>query len=411
MNVEFQRKLDRFLGAPLCRFLSLLPRARRRAADAAPPKKILVILLSEMGSLVLAQPMFRSVRARYPEASIYALVFQQNKEVLDLLDEVPEGNILTIRNTSLKTIVQDGFAALRTLRFIGVDTVIDCELFSRVGALLSFLSGAEVRVGFERHTQEGLYRGSFINRPVLYNPYQHIAQQFLTLAAAIDGKGLPKVKRPVGPALTLSSMSVRDGELDATRSHLEMSFPSTKEKRLVLVYPGGGLLPVRAWPLASFRTLASRLIDDGFVVGIVGLAQDTPLARTIRDNMTAGDRENCIDLTGYTKTVRELMLVFHLAELLVTNDGGPGHFASMTPMPSIILFGPETPLLYGSLDPRAVHFFQGLSCSPCLTAYNHRNSPCDGDNQCLKTIDPEEVHAAARRILSSAPPPPKGSAF
>jgi ADP-heptose:LPS heptosyltransferase len=94
------------------------------------------------------------------------------------------------------------------------------------------------------------------------------------------------------------------------------------------------------------------------------------------------------------------MLVFHLAELLVTNDGGPGHFASMTPMSSIILFGPETPALYGSLDPEAVHFFRGLSCSPCLTAYNHRNSPCDGDNQCLKTIEPAEVWAAAQKILS-----------
>ncbi len=91
MNVGFQRKMDRIVGASLCRLLSLLPRARRRAADAPPPKKILVVLLSEMGSLVLAQPMFRSVRARYPEASIYALVFQQNKDVLDILDEVPEG--------------------------------------------------------------------------------------------------------------------------------------------------------------------------------------------------------------------------------------------------------------------------------------------------------------------------------
>ena len=403
MNVGFQRKLDRLVGAPLCRFLSLLPRARRRAADAPPPKKILVILLSEMGSLVLAQPMFRRLRARYPQASIYALVFQQNKEVLEVVDGVPEGNILTIRNSSLKSFVQDGLSALKTLRFSGVDTVIDCELFARAGAILSFLSGAEVRVGFERHTQEGLYRGSFINRPVPYNPYQHIAQQFLTLAEAIDGKGSPTVKRRTfDRELTLSMVSVRDGELDATRAHLEIRFPSTKGKCLVLVHPGGGLLPIRAWPLGSFKTLTSRLIGEGFVVGIIGLAQDKPLARAIQEDTPEDERENCIDLTGYTKTVRELMLVFHLAELLVTNDGGPGHFASMTPMPSIILFGPETPALYGSLDPKAVHFFQGLSCSPCLTAYNHRLSPCDGDNQCLKTIEPREVWAAAQRILSAA---------
>ena len=133
-------------------------------------------------------------------------------------------------------------SALKTLRFIGVDTVIDCELFARASAVLSFLSGAEVRVGFERHTQEGLYRGSFINRPVLYNPYQHIAQQFLTLAQAIDGKGSPTVKRRiVDRELTLSPMSVRDGELDVARAHLEMSFPSTKGKTPGAGAPGGAV--------------------------------------------------------------------------------------------------------------------------------------------------------------------------
>jgi ADP-heptose:LPS heptosyltransferase len=401
VNVEFQRRVDRYLGGPLCRLLSLTPRARRRANDAPPPRKILVVLLSEMGSLVLAKPMFRRLRSRYPEASMYALVFQQNKEVLELLDEVPEGDILTIRNGTLRTFVGDSLSALKTLRFIGVDTVIDCELFSRAGAILSFLSGAEVRVGFERHTQEGLYRGSFINRAVLYNPYQHISQQFLTLAEAIEGEGTPTVKRPIRERqLTLAPMVVHDGEIDDARAHLEMSFPAVKGNRLVLVYPGGGLLPVRAWPLASFQTLVGKMVHEGFVVGIIGLGDDKPLARVIRDALPEVHRDRCIDLTGFTKTVRELMLLFHLADLLVTNDGGPGHFASMTPVSSIILFGPETPTLYGSLDPNAVHFYRGLSCSPCLTAYNHRRSPCDGDNQCLKTIEPDEVWTAARRILS-----------
>ncbi len=402
MNVEFQRRMDRVVGAPLCRLLSLLPRARRRAADAPPPKKILVILLSEMGSLVLAQPMFKHLRESYPDASFYALVFQQNKEVLELLDTVSEGNILTIRNGSFTAFVKDSLSALRTLRFIGVDVVIDCELFARVGAILSFLSKAPVRVGFERHTQEGLYRGGFINRPVLYNPYQHIAQQFLTLSHAVDGKGTPTVKRTiVDRELAMAPMTIREGEIDSTRTHFEGSYPSAKQRRLVLLYPGGGLLPIRAWPIGSFQSLAAKAIEDGYVVGVVGLAPDKPLARAIREGLPAGMRESCIDLTGYTKSVRELMLLFHLAELLITNDGGPGHFASMTSMPSVVLFGPETPSLYGSLDPRAVHFHRGLSCSPCLTAYNHRVSPCDGDNQCLKTIEPDEVWAAARRILSA----------
>jgi len=42
-----------------------------------------------------------------------------------------------------------------------------------------------------------------------------------------------------------------------------------------------------------------------------------------------------------------------------------------------------------------------VSCSPCLTAYNHRNSPCDGDNQCLQQIAPEQVLAKAREMLAA----------
>ena len=63
--------------------------------------------------------------------------------------------------------------------------------------------------------------------------------------------------------------------------------------------------------------------------------------------------------------------------------------------------GPETALLYGTLAPRAHSFYRALPCSPCLTAFNHRNSPCDGDNQCLKRISADEVLAKAREFLAA----------
>jgi ADP-heptose:LPS heptosyltransferase len=71
----------------------------------------------------------------------------------------------------------------------------------------------------------------------------------------------------------------------------------------------------------------------------------------------------------------------------------------MTPIRSILFFGPETPELYGPNSPAVKVFFSGISCSPCLTAYNHRNSPCDGDNQCLKDIKPDTVLACALEML------------
>ncbi|MEO7135079.1 MAG: glycosyltransferase family 9 protein [Vicinamibacterales bacterium] len=46
--------------------------------------------------------------------------------------------------------------------------------------------------------------------------------------------------------------------------------------------------------------------------------------------------------------MRELLTLYTLASVLVTNDSGPAHFASSTPGHTIVLFGPEPPLLFGS---------------------------------------------------------------
>jgi ADP-heptose:LPS heptosyltransferase len=257
-----------------------------------------------------------------------------------------------------------------------------------------------VRVGFHPHTQEGLYRGSFINRPVLYNPYRHIGRQFLTLADAIEARTTPVGKArpsedPAPPAMCVLSRE----EIEQTAARLETDFPALRGRSLVLVHPGGGALPIRAWPPAYYRELCARLLEDGHAVGVIGLAGDRPLAQAIVAHCR---RPECVDLTGYTSSVRHLLLLFHRASLLISNDGGPAQFAALTPVPSLVFFGPETPLLYGSLSPRAHAFYRGLPCSPCLTAYNHRRSPCDGDNQCLKQITTAEVLAKARAVLGAA---------
>jgi ADP-heptose:LPS heptosyltransferase len=285
------------------------------------------------------------------------------------------------------------------MRSLGIDTVLDCELFSRVSSIFAYLSGAALRVGFHPHTQEGLYRGSFINRPVLYNPHQHIARQFLTLAESIEATGRPGVKRPTSEDdLHIEPTTVDGEEIAALRSRIETDFPSIEGKRLVLVNPGGGLLPIRAWPIEGYSYVSRVLVQKGYAVAVTGMERDRELARRIQEGC---ENDACVDLTGYTATVRELMVLFHLSALLITNDGGPGHFASMTPIPSIVFYGPEAPALYGPLDDKSTSLFAGLSCSPCLTAYNHRNSPCDGDNRCLKLIEPDAILKRAFAILES----------
>jgi ADP-heptose:LPS heptosyltransferase len=400
MDVHFQRKVDRFLGVFISRILSLFSGKNNGKSTGAEPSRILIILLSEMGSLVLAQPMFRRIREKYPDASVHVLLFEKNREILDIMEIIPRENILTISDKSLIGLIRDSLRVLNRMRTIRFDTVIDCELFARVSSIFSFFSGAAVHVGFHRYTMEGLYRGEFINRPVLYNPYHGIPEQFAGLVDAIDSRAVPVNKFPAFDIpMEAPQARLEENEIQQMETRLYRDYSYITGKKLVLLYPGGGILPIRAWPLDYFCKLAEGLISRGYAVGIIGLKEDKILAQSILSHC---GESPCVDLTGYTKSIRELVVLFHIASLLITNDGGPGQFAVLTPIKSILFYGPETPVLYGPLGGDSHIFYRAVSCSPCLTAYNHRNSPCDGDNLCLKSIRPDEVLEKALTLLSQS---------
>lgn len=406
MDVRFQKFVDRWAGIPVCAALSLWhfgAQLVKGRVPSPPPRRILVMLLSEMGSLVLAEPMFRRLRERHPAAEIHMMLFKRNRQLLDLLGVVDPAHVITIRDDSLSNLLRDLWAAIKRMHATRFDAVVDCELFSRISAILSGLSGAPQRVGFHRYTQEGLFRGSFMTSPILYNPYRHLSHQLVALADGIDSQSWPRGKDGrVADTFVPPVFTPEPGELQKEAGQLHRDHPSLLGKPLVLLYPSGGLLPIRAWPLQHYVQVAQGLLSDGFAVGIIGMPDDRALGDQLR---AACDNDvHCVNLAGYTRSVRHLMTLFHRASMLITNDGGPGQFAAMTPIQTIVFFGPETPALYRSWSPHAHAFFTALPCAPCLNAYNHRSSPCDGDNQCLKRILPGEVLAKARDMLKRATP-------
>ncbi|MSR28713.1 MAG: glycosyltransferase family 9 protein [Phycisphaerales bacterium] len=402
MDIGTQRFIDRWVGTPACAALSALHAVTPvfgSPSPAEPPQRILIILLSEMGSLVLAEPMLRTLRSRYPRAELHFLLFARNRQLLDLLGVVDQDKVIEIRDTSAWELLGGLLGAIRRIRGLRIDTVIDCELFARVSAIVSGLSGAARRVGFHRHTQEGLYRGSFMTSRVLYNPYRHLSHQLLSLADAIESRSTPPAKetredRPLLPP----PFSPEEGEVERERAALHAAHTTLAQGPLVFMYPSGGLLPIRAWPLDHYAAVARALLSDGCSIAIIGMDSDHALGEQLRARV--GGHARCVNLSGYTRSVRHLMSLFQCGALVITNDGGPVQFAAMAGIQSIVFFGPETPTLYRSWSPLAHVYFTQLPCAPCVTAYNHRTSPCDGDNQCLKRILPDEVAAKAREMLA-----------
>jgi ADP-heptose:LPS heptosyltransferase len=109
------------------------------------------------------------------------------------------------------------------------------------------------------------------------------------------------------------------------------------------------------------------------------------------------DDRRCINSAGIF-LFEELVPLYQLSTLMITNDSGPAHFAAVTPLKVFVLFGPETPGLYlpmGNAEP----FYLGLPCSPCVSAANHRKTTCL-TRPCIATISPKMVTERLSRYLS-----------
>ena len=169
--------------------------------------------------------------------------------------------------------------------------------------------------------------------------------------------------------------------------------------RIAILNPNcSDLLPLRRWPLQSFAELGKRLAneDPGLALVITGSAAERSQAEALA---AAIGSDVAVSLAGQT-SLRELLTLYCASDVLISNDSGPVHFAALTPIRVVALFGPETPALYGPLGERAVSVSLGLACSPCVNLLNHRISPCT-DNLCMKRMSVDQVLEATRALLGA----------
>jgi ADP-heptose:LPS heptosyltransferase len=392
------RKVDYWVGVPLCALSTLLLRLLARFKRRTPrPRNVLLIELSEMGSAILVDPAMEELKAR--GATLHFAIFAQNKPSLDLLGTVPDENIFRLHADTLGALLKDSARFLAWTRRKQIDTVIDLELFSRATALLSGWSGAGRVVGFHRFHNEGLFRGEMLTRRVMYNPHVHIARNFFSLVEAAysePGDDPPARLRTPDERLTLKRAAVSQDSLLRVADLLAREAGWNGRQPIVLINANASdLLPQRRWPRERFADLARRLLayrGDALLL-LTGSPAEwgglEKLARQIND-------PRCVNFAGRVG-FSDLVALYHLSLVMVTNDSGPAHFAAVTRMPTVVLFGPETPALYGSLG-ESEPIFAGLNCSPCVTAWNHRNTPCT-DNRCLQAIDVDRVFAATHPHL------------
>jgi ADP-heptose:LPS heptosyltransferase len=400
------RAVDYWIGIPLCFLCTLWLRLWGKPKGPQTPQRLLFVELSEMGSTVIANPAMQKAKDAL-DAEIFFLIFERNADSLRLLNTVSEANIITIRQTGLLVLALDSLRFLLRARKAKIDTVVDLELFSRYSALLTGLSGAVRRVGFYRFHCEGLYRGDMLTHRVNYNGHIHIAKNFVCMINALlsPEPQVPYSKTYVSDdEIRVPVKDVPEGELEYVRGLVREVYPKYEPgyHRIVLINPNSSeLLPQRRWSQDNFAALAemvAREWDDALVL-ITGSLSERDEALRMQN---AIGHPRFRSFAGMHKLMA-LPALYNIATVLVTNDSGPAHFSAITPIRSIVLFGPETPKLYGSLG-NTESITAELSCSPCVTASNQKNSACN-DAVCMRMITPERVFESVRCIMNGEESP------
>jgi len=416
VNTRTLQFIDRWIGMLVCGLLSLvrflLP-GRRAENIIRKPTKILFVKFAEQGSTVLAYQAIARAIEMVGREHIYFLVFRENRFILDVMNLIPEENVITVAHENLFAAGLNALRALKQIRQLEVDAAIDLEFFSRSSAALTFLSGAKTRVGFHTFFGEGPYRGDLMTHRLLYNPYIHTSQNFQLMVEALD-KAPDQLPTYGGTVPSATSSSHRFIASPAAQEELRaiVRRESGREEEhpcLILLNPNASdLLPLRKWPTDRYVELGRRLLEKfpDVCIAMTGAPDEAEMIGRLGKEVGS---PRCFSLAGKT-TLSQLLVLYTVSELLITNDSGPAHFASMTPITVITLFGPETPLLFRALTPRSIPIWMQLPCSPCVNAYNNRQSPCR-DNICMKSITVDHVFNIACKAFLDRQQENKMAAF
>ena len=117
---------------------------------------------------------------------------------------------------------------------------------------------------------------------------------------------------------------------------LQSECPENPLKKIILLNANASdIVPLRKWPLENFVELGKQLLENSeFTIVLTGSPEENDvcmdLAMQINPNRT-------VNFAGQT-SFKELITLYSISDLLITNDSGPVHFASTTEIPIMALF-------------------------------------------------------------------------
>lgn len=382
ISIDVARKWDRLLGIPICYFISVFRFfSKKKKFEKENVKQIIIIKMWGMGSLVLAGPAINALKSNFPSAEISLLTLESNKGLLDWNSEI--NSIYYFSLLSPFRLLVNSFKLIIWMWKRKPDLVIDFETASRFTAILSFFNFKATTVGF---SPAGSGKNIF-DVTVPYHESVHVSNLFLR---CVDALGLPLSEKKMiqFPIQTNSKINVDNW--------LEIK----KINKFVLLNPNTSNLALeRLWPLEHFAKVIVLISELYPELSIILIGNNLEYSRNEKV-ISLLDRNGSVVNSAGNFSVNELNYLIQKAEIMITNDSGPAQLGFNSPTPTIALYGPETPLLYGS-ENSLIHtnLTSHEPCSPCISIFNDKVVYCNKNAVCMKNLSVDLVFETFKKSI------------
>ncbi|MEO5717219.1 MAG: glycosyltransferase family 9 protein, partial [Chthoniobacterales bacterium] len=314
------------------------------------PFRILIRGSNWLGDSVISIPAVRAIKRGRPDAHVTVLAPAKIAAIWRLVPEVDE--VLSLDKKSLWR--ARGLMRSRPRFDVGIvfpnSFRVACELW---------LAGVPRRVGYGGHRRRWLLN-QVVRRVERKGPPRHQVEEYLDIARSLG------VEAEVGE---IAVLPVGPGNGAASKIGL---------------CPGAEYGPAKRWLPERFAAVAAASGGEWL---LFGTEKDAAVGAEIASVL--GDQ--CRNLIGQT-TLEQLIEELRKCRLLLTNDTGTMHLATLLGVPVVAVFGSTEPTLTGPLGSGHRVVRHQVECSPCFLR------ECPLDFRCMKAVGVEEVVARVAEL-------------
>jgi lipopolysaccharide heptosyltransferase II len=331
------------------------------------PFRILIRSSNWLGDAVMSVPAVRAIKNGRPDVHVTIVAADKIAPMWKLIPEVdaiiplPEGSLLSV---------------VRLLKLqMPFDVAILFPNSLRVG-LESWLSGIPRRVGYRGHSRSWLV-DQIVREPRKPGPPEHHSLRFLRIARGC-GAETEKTSNVQRPTL---NVQLSDSDRLSTINHQPLK---------IGLCPGAEYGPAKRWLPERFAEAAAKITEQSSARWILlGTKNDA----AIGEQIAAGIGDHCVNRIGQT-TLDQLIDELRQCRLLLTNDTGTMHLATLLGVPVVAVFGSTEPRLTGPLGNGHIILRHHVECSPCFLR------ECPIDFRCMKAVSADEVTGAVLSMLA-----------